>query len=179
MKDQLGQPDPCALPEVHTKESSERPRSRPGEQSSGLLVIVPCGKAKIWTKHPQAGPTAAADAYVGAPYIVNRRYAEQVGGNWVILSAKHGFLRPTDVVPGPYEATFKRRSTYPIGPTALREQVEQMGLDRYGEVIGLGGKDYCAAIEAAFEGTRVRLSFPFARLPMGKAMAATKLATPQ
>lgn len=150
---------------------------QPREQPSGLLVIVPCGKAKIWTKHPQAGPTAAADAYVGAPFTVNRRYAEQVGDDWVILSAKHGFLRPTDVIPGPYETTFKRRSTNPIGLAALREQVEQMSLGDYNEVIGLGGKEYRAAIEAAFEGTRVRLSFPFARLPIGKAMAATKSAT--
>jgi hypothetical protein len=152
--------------------------SRPREQPCRLLVIVPCGKAKIWAKHPQAGPTAAADAYVGAPFTVNRRYAQQMGGDWVILSAKYGFLRPADVVPGPYETTFKRRSTNPIGPAALREQVEQMELGQYGEVIGLGGKEYRAAIEAAFEGTRVRLSFPFARLPIGKAMAATKLATP-
>jgi hypothetical protein len=153
--------------------------SQPREQPSGLLVIVPCGKAKIWAKHPRAGPAVAADAYVGAPFSVNRRYAERMGGDWVILSAKYGFLRPANAVPGPYETTFKRRSTNPIGPAALREQVEQMGLGRYDEVIGLGGKEYRAAIEAAFEGTRVRLSFPFAGLPIGKAMAATKLATPQ
>jgi hypothetical protein len=153
--------------------------SQPREQPSGLLVIVPCGKAKIWAKHPQAGPAVAGDAYVGAPFSVNRRYAERMDGDWVVLSAKYGFLRPVDVVPGPYEATFKRRSTDPIGPAVLREQVEQMGLGRYDEVIGLGGKEYRAAIEAAFEDTGVRLSFPFAGLPMGKAMAATKLATPQ
>jgi hypothetical protein len=102
-----------------------------------------------------------------------------MGGDWVILSAKYGFLRPADVVLGPYETTFKRRSTNPIGPVALREQVEHMRLGRYDEVIGLGGKEYRAAIEAAFEGTRVQLSFPFAGLPIGKAMAATKLAAPQ
>lgn len=153
--------------------------SQPREQPSGLLVIVPCGKAKIWARHPRAGPVVAADAYVGAPFSVNRRYAERMGGDWVILSAKYGFLRPVDVVPAPYETTFKLRSTSPIGPAVLREQVEQMGLGRYDEVIGLGGKEYRAAIEAAFEGMRVRLSFPFAGLPIGKAMAATKLATLQ
>jgi hypothetical protein len=44
-----------------------------------------------------------------APFTVNRQYAEASGGDWVILSAKYGFLRPTDVIPGPYEVTFKRR----------------------------------------------------------------------
>lgn len=148
-----------------------------GRCPSGLLVVVPCGKAKIWARNPQAGPTAAADTYTGAPFTVNRRYAEQAGGDWLILSARYGFLWPASLIPGPYETTFKQRSTDPIGPTALREQVKQLGLDRYAEVIGLGGKEYRAAIEAAFEGTPVRLSFPFAGMPIGKAMAATKRAT--
>ncbi len=52
-----------------------------------------------------------------------------------------------------------------------------MGLDRYGEVVGLGGKASRAVIEAAFEGTPVRLTFPFAGLPLDKAMNATKHAT--
>jgi hypothetical protein len=151
--------------------------SRISGHLSGLLVVVPCGKAKIWDRNVQAGPTAAADTYTGAPFTVNRKYAEQADGDWVILSAKHGFLQPADVVPGPYETTFKQRSTNPVGPAALREQVKQLELCRYDEVIGLGGKEYRAALEAAFEGTPVRLSFPFAGLPIGKAMAAVKLAT--
>ena len=81
----------------------------PPDSPSIRLVIVPCGRAKIWDKHPDAGPTAAADAYTGAPFTVNRHYAEQAGGDWVILSAKYGFLRPTDLIPGTYETTFKRR----------------------------------------------------------------------
>ena len=52
-----------------------------------------------------------------------------------------------------------------------------MRLDRYIEVIGLGGKEYRAAVEEAFAEPRVRLSFPYVGLPIGKAMAATKRAT--
>jgi len=95
----------------------------------------------------------------------------------VVLSAKYGFLRPTDVVPGPYNTTFKRRSTNPIGVAVLREQVRRMGLDRYAEVIGLGGKEYRDAIGAAFEDMGSQLSFPHAGLPIGKAMSTTKRAT--
>jgi cytoplasmic iron level regulating protein YaaA (DUF328/UPF0246 family) len=151
--------------------------SPPPEQLPKLLVIVPCGKTKIWDKHPDAGPKAAVDAYTGPPFTVNREYAERVGGDWVILSAKYGFLRPTDLIPGPYDTTFKRRSTNPIAFEVLWRQVHQMGLNGYGEVIGLGGKEYRAAIEAAFAGTRVRLTFPFAGLKLGPAMSATKRAT--
>jgi uncharacterized protein DUF6884 len=149
----------------------------PPSSERGLLVIVPCGRAKIWSKHPEAGPTPAADAYIGAPFIVNREYALRTAGDWVILSAKYGFLRPADLIPGPYESTFNRRSTNPIGMAALRQQVRRMGLDRYSEVIGLGGQEYRKAIEIAFEDMPVNLAFPFAGLPIGKAMRATKRST--
>lgn len=148
----------------------------PPPSPKNVLVIVPCGRAKIWSKRPDAGPTPAANAYTGAPFTVNREYAEALGGEWVILSAKYGFLRPTDVIPGPYEVTFKSPSTGPIRIDTLRDQVRQMGLDRYAEVIGLGGKEYRAAVEGAFGGTSVTLRFPFSGLPIGKAMGATKLA---
>lgn len=148
----------------------------PPPSPAPLLVVVPCGRSKIWSKHPNAGPTPAADSYTGAPFTVNRRYAAASGGDWVILSAKYGFLRPTDIVPGPYEVTFKAPSTGPIAVETLRVQVQQMGLGRYAEVVGLGGKEYRAAVEAAFRGTKVILRFPFSGLPIGKAMGATKRA---
>jgi hypothetical protein len=153
---------------------SPRPR-----ESSGLLVVVPCGRRKIWDKYPDAGPTAAAEAYIGSPFVANRKYAEGSGGDWVVLSGKYGFLRPTDIVPGPYNTTFKDPSTNPIGVMALAEQAGQMGLDRYTDVLGLGGKEYRAMTEAAFEGTLVSLAFPFAGKRIGEAMGAIKRATTQ
>jgi len=151
----------------------------PPERSGGLLVIIPCGIKKIWDKDPDAGPTAAAKAYIGPPFVVNRAYAEQADGDWVVLSAKYGFLRPTDIVLGPYNTTFKRKSSNSIGIAALREQVERMGLDGYDEVVGLGGTEYREAIAAAFAGTHPRVSFPFANLPIGIAMGRIKRATAQ
>ena len=41
-------------------------------------------------------------------------------------------------------------------------------------VIGLGGKEYRAALEEAFAGTSANLRFPFSGLPIGKAMEVTK-----
>ena len=143
----------------------------------GLLVIVPCGKAKVWDKRPDAGPTAACDAYVGAPFRVNRKYAERFGDVWVILSAKYGFVRPNEAIPEPYDVTFKRRASHPVGVGTLRRQVRERGLDRFDEVVGLGGKEYRAAIEGAFAGSAVRLRFPFAGLALGPSMSATKGAT--
>lgn len=151
----------------------------PPSSPTRLLVIVPCGRSKVWSKHPDAGPTPAVKAYTGAPFTVNREYGEASGGDWVILSAKYGFLRPTDIIPGPYEVTFKVPATEPISVEALRSQIREMGLDRYTDVVGLGGKEYLAAIEAAFRGTAGTLQFPFSGLPIGKAMGATKRAIAQ
>jgi hypothetical protein len=136
------------------------------------LVIVPCGRSKIWNKHPDAGSCVARDAYVGSPFKVNRKYAECVGDQWVILSAKYGFIAPNFVLPGPYEVTFKRKASGPVSHDVLRLQVSELRLDQYSDVIGLGGKEYRTAISAAFEGTGIDIHFPFAGLPIGKAMRA-------
>jgi hypothetical protein len=142
----------------------------------GTLVIVPCGKSKIWDREPNAGPTAARAVYTGAPFKVNREYAETFGNAWMILSAKYGFLSPEDVVPGSYEVTFKRRSTGPVSVDTLRGQVRSRRLDRFARVLALGGRDYRAPIESAFAGTNVRVEFPFAGMTLGVSLGAVKRA---
>lgn len=141
------------------------------------LVIVPCGLAKIWDKSPQEGPVEARLAYTGPPFKVNREYAERFADSWVILSAKYGFLNPGDTVEGPYNITFKRRSPPPITHAALSQQVRDQDLGRFDDVIGLGGRDYRAAIEHAFAATRVTLHFPFSGMTLGKSLQAAKRAT--
>lgn len=141
----------------------------------GLLVVVPCGQGKVWDRKPAAGLTPAGNAYTGAPFKVNREYAERFAERWVILSAKYGFVPPECLI-APYNVTFKKPSTSPVGVSFLRLQIQELGLDRYEMVVGLGGKDYQAAVQEAFAGTTVRLVFPFAGLRIGKAMQATKAA---
>lgn len=141
-----------------------------------LLVIAPCGQKKVWDRNPDAGPTAAKDAYIGPPFGINRSFAERFGEAWVVLSAKFGFIAPMFEIPEAYNVTFKRKRTGPIAAARLREQVHEQYLDRFKTVIGLGGKEYREAIEAAFAGTPPRLCFPFSGLPIGKMMQATKRA---
>jgi hypothetical protein len=139
-----------------------------------LLVIVPCGSAKIWKKHPDRGPTPARDAYVGSPFKVNREFAERHADRWVILSAKYGFIDPDFTIPESYEVTFKRRATNPIAYERLAEQVREQGLDRYARIIGLGGADYRAAIRAAFDGLDASLEFPTAGMGLGESLGFLK-----
>lgn len=140
------------------------------------LVIVPCGRSKVWSTDSSFGSVNAADAYTGTPFNLNRQYAERFGDGWVILSAKYGFIPPNFVIPGPYEVTFNRKSTNPIAHEQLRQQVRDQRLHRYSIVVGLGGKAYREAITAAFNDSGVRIVFPFAGLPIGRMLQATKRA---
>jgi hypothetical protein len=97
---------------------------------ANVLVIVPCGLAKVWAKTPDAGAVAARDAYVGSPFTVNRRYAEWAGDASEILSTTYGFLEPEAPVPGPYEVTFKRATTRPISVAELRAQATRRNFSR-------------------------------------------------
>ncbi len=142
----------------------------------GVLVIVPCGKSKIWGSDPTHGSAKAKDAYVGTPFRLNRAYAEKYGDDWLVLSAKYGFVPPDFVIPGPYEVTFKSKKTGPIDSSQLLVQVEQLDLQRIRTVVGLGGAEYREAIRQAFADQPVALEFPFAGQPLGIMMQSTKRA---
>lgn len=141
-----------------------------------MLVVVPCGKSKIWDKHPDHGPTSAAKAYTGAMCRLNRQYAEQYGDAWIMLSPKYGFIAPDFVIPATYDVSFRLPATNPIAIEELQRQVHDLGLDAYSDVTALGGSGYRGAITAAFAGSGAQLHAPFAGLPIGKMMQATKAA---
>ena len=142
-----------------------------------ILVVVPCGNAKIWDGYPDRGPTRAEHAYTGSPFKVNKDYARRFAHRWVILSAKYGFILPTFLIGGPYNVTFKKKSTNSVSLSTLQSQIQVQKLDRFGVVIGLGGKEYRTIMEQAFTQKQVKLCFPFAGLRIGKAMQAAKQAT--
>lgn len=139
-----------------------------------LLVIVPCGKSKIWDRHPSQGPTPARDVYTGSLFKANRAFGEQYGDHWVILSAKYGFIPPTYVIPELYEATFKDTRTNPISVTALRQQVVDQYLCSFERILVLGGSMYHRAAEAAFVACKASLEFPTAGLPLGRSIQFIK-----
>ena len=130
----------------------------------GLLVVVPCGKDKIWRKFPNRGPTPAGEAYIGQPFVMNRAYADRFAERWVVLSAKYGFVWPEEVIPGPYNTTFKKKASGPVAITELQEQTRSKQLDRFETVVGLGGKEYRQAVADAFASTSAEIRFPFAGL---------------
>jgi len=120
------------------------------------LCIVPCGMRKIWHINPNAGPTKARRAYIGAFSMACIEYAEKFyPESYVILSAKYGFLYPDEVVPGPYNVTFKDPSTNPISIEELRKQAEKKRLMEYDEIVVIAGKSYVKIVKEVFKGKKV------------------------
>jgi len=117
------------------------------------LVIVPCGKAKIWKKQPNKGATKAKLAYTGSPFKLNKGYAEHFGYDWVILSAKYGFINPDFEIPEDYNITFNDPKTNPISLAKLKEQAQN--LQKYDCIIALGGKTYSNIAKQVFKGKKV------------------------
>lgn len=116
-----------------------------------LLVVVPCGQAKIWKKYPRKGPTKAKDAYVGPLFKVNRAFAERFADRWIILSAKYGLIDPDFIIHEDYDVTFTKPSTNPITVDDVKKQLKDIrDLHGYDAVIALGGQDYTDIVKQVF-----------------------------
>jgi hypothetical protein len=117
------------------------------------LCITPCGQRKIWQKYTEAGPQKARNVYTG-PYAGKCiEYAERFYPfSWCILSAKYGFLFPDDIITGPYNVTFNKKSTNPIKVDELLIQIREKGFDKYDIIIVLGGKKYIEIVKNVLHG---------------------------
>ena len=120
------------------------------------LCIVTCGKRKIWDQNPDDGPKEAKDVYIGPLSKKAKEYAEKYyPENWMILSAKYGFLNPTDIIPENYDACFNIKSSKTISIEELEIQVLNKNLKEYNRIIVLGGKFYTDMILNLFPDNEV------------------------
>ncbi|MCL5997702.1 MAG: hypothetical protein M1546_16840, partial [Chloroflexi bacterium] len=79
---------------------------------------------------------------------------------WCILSAKHGFLCPEDVVRENYDVAFDLPDTGPISIDELKQQVRDKKLTIYDRVVALGGRRYVGIVRQVFVGTPVDVYAP-------------------
>lgn len=114
------------------------------------LSIIPCGRKKIWDKQPELGAVPAKDAYIGTLHQRTRQYAEMFTDQWVILSAKHGFLFADDSVDGQYDVTFGQKSDEIISFDKLIKQAKDKQLDQFDQLVVLAGKKYKPIIDRTF-----------------------------
>lgn len=119
------------------------------------LCIVTCGKRKIWDKYPDAGPQKAENVYIGPLSKKTKEYAKKFYPNsWLILSAKHGFLKSYDIIDQNYNACFHTKSKT-ISFDELENQVLNKNLNKYKRIIVLGGKFYTKMIFNLFPNIEV------------------------
>lgn len=125
---------------------------------SRTLCVISCGGKKVWDDTGEQGPQLARDAYTGSYVRGNQEYAELFyPHSWCILSAKHGFLLPGDIVPENYNQRMGEPGS--VRPAELIEQTEQKGLNGYDEIVVLAGREYVDAVKNAFPDREVRAVF--------------------
>jgi hypothetical protein len=138
------------------------------------LVIIPCGKKKIWDDGVTKGQVRAGDAYTGTLFKLGVRYAQEFDADWVILSAKYGYISP-EVMIEPYDVTFSRKASNPVSYKELSTQLFELKLLDYKEVIALGGAEYRKAVIDSFAcGGRTEIKTPFTGLRIGEYLHAMK-----
>ena len=143
------------------------------------LVIVPCGKAKIWDKKPELDDARAEDAYTGTFFLLNKDYARTFGDRWIILSAKYGFINPETHIHN-YDVSFNNTRSNPVSTDILKDQIRQLELANFDRIIGLGGVQYRNRISESFGEYQIEILFPFANcLGIGEMQGAIKRAIEQ
>lgn len=120
------------------------------------VVVIACS----WYKN--AVPSPARDLYFGSQFRAARRAALVTGHPWMILSAKHGLLRPDEMV-DPYDAVMD-----PTNPALIAKVRGQ--LQGWTDVVAFTPKPYAdLLLRAAPPGTRIKA--PMAGLPIGEQRA--------
>lgn len=71
--------------------------------------------------------------------------------NWVILSAKHGFLRPNDIVLENYDLAFDSKSDEIISMEQLKQQMIEKELLQFDEIVLLAGKKHKKVVTQLYQ----------------------------
>jgi len=127
------------------------------------IVLVACAGLK------QKQPSPAKELYTSPLLREARRYAEREGDAWYILSAKHGLVRPDDVL-DPYDATLARMKAQEREVWALRvfRQLAHEGVTKDDQVVFLAGHFYRAYLEKLLHAAGNFIAVPMTGLGIGK-----------
>ena len=142
--------------------------------TGATFVVVGCGSAKqdreLIPGQLQVRHYPAEDLYTSTYFEKKRLYAETVGDEWMICSAKHGLVAPDEPL-APYDVSIEDLDEPELGEWADRvgitliewlEWARSDGTDVGGLVVLLG-QQYLDPLRArdVFGGIDVPVSFPF------------------
>jgi hypothetical protein len=113
-------------------------------------------------------PSKAKELYVSDWFKKARRYVEQSGDPWFILSAEHGLLDP-DAVISPYERTLNRMGVRDRRAWAAKviEQMER-SLPRSDRIVVLAGERYREGLMDYLRGRTRSVLIPLEGLKIGE-----------
>lgn len=113
-------------------------------------------------------PAPARELYTSPWFQKARAYVEHQGGQWFILSAKHGLIGPDEVIE-PYDETLARMSAAQRRLWGVRV-IEAMGrqIEAAAPLIVLAGRNYRDPLWSAIEH---RASVPMEGLGIGEQLA--------
>jgi len=136
------------------------------------VVIVGCGKAKVWDKNTALSRVAAKNAYVSSLFKLCRQYAERHDPHgWAILSAKYGLIHPSHQISN-YDVRFSGRKNGAAEPATIAAQWSLL-FPQAREVISLASEDYNEVLSLALP-CGVKLRDPMRGLDLFQRMAWLK-----
>ncbi|MDM5297246.1 hypothetical protein QUF51_03595 [Bacillus pumilus] len=125
------------------------------------ICMIPCGAKKIWDVNPEAGCQPARLVYLSPLHQQTKSYAQTFFSDWLIISAKHGFLQAQDLICKNYDVAFGTPHAEQISEEELYRQYQEKGLLAYDELVILGGKKYRKVIDPLLQ-SHQKASYPLA-----------------
>jgi hypothetical protein len=132
---------------------------------SKVLVIVPCGKRKIWEKHPSINVVRAKDAYISNYFRLCRSYAERFAGQWFILSGKHGIIEPDSLLSSGYNVRLNASNAF---EGKVKEQLRHIVSKGFTEIVSLCGKEYSDFLNSVLASFDLVVQMPLRGLRIGE-----------
>jgi hypothetical protein len=140
-------------------------------QLERTLVVIPCGKQKVWRSHPSEGPTRAEDAYTSNYFNLCKRYAQAFSDEWVVLSGKYGILRPRELVKGNYDVRVKPSPRFVV---TIREQMRRLLGNKISRIVSLCGNGYTRCLQTTLGDLGVSFHAPLSGMRIGQRQAILK-----
>ena len=113
------------------------------KKGDNVLVITGCTKKKLDSVGTVAAP--AKEMYQGMLFQKVRKYAEGMGFDYAIISAKYGLLFPDDIIEG-YEQVLRARADVESLQSAVEDRLREI-IDQYDQIVVIAGKDYRLVLE--------------------------------
>lgn len=132
--------------------------------SDKTLIIIPCGKKKIWDENPSAGRTPARYAYTSNYFKLCAQYAEKFSFKWLIFSGKYGLIEPNFMVDDSYDIRVKATERF---RNKIKGQLKPFIPVGFSSFVSLCGKDYSQILKDVIDLFGLKLYTPLDGLRIG------------